>query len=296
MHRALVIALALLAGLAGTASAQSGRYDARPSRARLSPEKVAEHDARMAALQARCDEVGRERCLEEDRARRESHLRDVTRENVVVVLGTLALGLAALAWARARTRRRSALTPAMIRAAISEEPPWDLAAIDIAIEARQVKLVRRNLDAILAAHPDPHSALPDVARALASITWSHVALRQWPESDPRAAQERHRALRAELLGRDGVHVPRDPGRGYRGEAAREEAQLALVSLLVLARAELPEQVGPPAEAARAALERIARVPTAEIVAVDVVWYPSEAGEAARASEVLARAPRMVAAG
>lgn len=294
MLRSLVLALGLLALTASAASAQR-RPPRPPSRAHLSPEEIAEHDARMAALQARCDEVGRERCLAEDQARRDAHLGEVTRQNVVLVGGVVVLVVGLFAWGRRLERRRSlrnAYAPRTPPPAQAEVEPRDLTLVEVALDARQARLVRRNLDAIIRSHGGRRAALADVAHALAALSWTHVSLRQWPRADATVAEPRHRAVREELAARDSLEVPPDPGRGYRGEPGADEPQLALVSLLVLTRDDVPEQTGAPADAARAALERLARLAPETVIELDVAWYPPGPGETTGARDLLARAPRL----
>ncbi|WP_236606713.1 DUF1517 domain-containing protein [Sandaracinus amylolyticus] len=285
--RGLVLVLAFHAALATTASAQRTYRHPRPatSHRELTPEEIAEHDSEMAALQARCDAVGREQCLEEDRAQRAAHLRAVTHETIAIVGGALAV-LVLFFFVRRSPRRRAA----------SPAPPveqWDLAVVEVALAREHVAAVRHALEEILASRLNARDVLPELATALARAPWTHVALRQYARTDAPVAEERHRAVRAEIAARETLEVPPEPGRGYRGEAAREEEEHALVSLIVLTRAELPDAIGAPPEAARRTLESLARRPSSEIVQVDLTWFPPGAGETTPTRDLVARAPRLV---
>ncbi|AKF05664.1 DUF1517 domain-containing protein [Sandaracinus amylolyticus] len=253
----LALALAVLAALATTASAQASTRRPRP----FPPEQAA-------------------------------HLRAVARENVVLVLATAAAGAVLAGWALSRRRSRTRLasdTPIRIE-------QWDLAVVEVALAREHVASLRRELDEILASRLNARDVLPELANALARAPWSHVGMRQYPRVDAPIAEQRHRAVQTEIAARETLEVPPEPGRGYRGEPMRDEPEEhALVSLLVLTRAELPEALGAPPDAARRTLESLARRPTSEIVQVDVTWFPPGAGETTTTRDLLARAPRLVPA-
>jgi LPXTG-motif cell wall-anchored protein len=286
---AVVLALAWLAAPA-YAGAQLRRPRQRPTdehRARLTPEEIAEHDRQTRALQERCDEVGRERCLEERQGEIDAHLRSVTQQNLIVVLGVLGIGAGLFFFAR---RRRGA--PTRSEPTVTAEPALDVAAIDVVLDDEAARGLRAAVDAVLERHGEARPAVADLARAIrATSGWSHVAVRNWPVAAATLAEQRYAAVREELGARAAMHVPREPGPGYRGAPVdRGERQCALVSLIVLTTSVLREPTGAPEDVARATLDQLAALRPDEVVRADVAWLPP--GGATDESDLLARAPRL----
>jgi hypothetical protein len=312
----LVLSAALLVLLPGSALAQPQRRTTRADveaelRARDSERQREAHcaevgraacereqreaarawDREVAVAEARhCAEVGPTRCREEREA-----LESEARRDFLIPVG-LAVGLSLLLATRLRAKRpppKPLASPAADRR--------DLATLDIALGHEAARALRQSITQ--ASAQSSLVGLPAIVQLVrdARPRWTHVAVRSWPMAGADATEARLRSVRSELQARPSKEIAppaREAGDGYRGAppplADGATEPLALLSLTVLSRVEIPEPDGAPDARAMALLVSLRSLGPDATEVVDVTWLPAHEGDALTEHELVTLQPRLVA--
>lgn len=202
---------------------------------------------------------------------------------------SIALGIGVIAQATRKNRLR------VHHRGVDPDEKVDVTAIELAIHAAEAELLRKQVAALLAKGRAAtlHTEVAELLLA-SRERWLLVAVRHWDAAPNTVAQERQRALVAEIKTREEAQLPRE-ALGYRGDAptARgDDPEVSLLSFIVATRVEIPTPPGRGASVAEESLRTLAKVGAKDAVDVGIHFTPAASGDAMRASEMLARAPRL----
>lgn len=211
----------------------------------------------------------------------------VTRPGVVLAASLVAT--VALAWRHVRHSRRLNQTPS---------PPTqttaDVATIDLVYEHERGDSLRAEI--ARAARLAPGARKNAVCQALLSTDGlTHVAIRNWPESDFDAGLRKYQEIRRDTYARCSIDPQPAASSGYRGDPKSHdmrEPRFVLVSLSLISRVELREPLGNGHSAAQEMLARIGSMDMTDIVELSVDVFPMSPGEAWSEAELIARIPRL----
>ena len=202
---------------------------------------------------------------------------------------SIALGIGVIAQATRKNRLR------VHHRSVDPDENVDVTAIELAIHASDAERLRAQVAALLAKGRAAtlHTEVAELLLA-SRARWTLVAVRHWNAAPSTVAQERQRALVAEIKEREEAELPR-VALGYRGDApaARgEDPEVSLISFIVATRVEIPTPPGRGATVAEETLRTLAKVGAKDAVDVGIHFTPAAPGDAMRASEMLTRAPRL----